>query len=478
MRRSAALLLLLLVAASCVKAPPRTEPDVGVDVPEEWSADDVATGEIDGDWWESFDDANLDELIDLALERNWDLQAAVARVERAEAQARIAGADLKPGIDAGLNAGQQKVNFPGFPISGSNTFSRYDASVNVFWEVDLWGRLRAGARAAVADVQASESDLRGVRLSLAGRTAKLWFAIAEAQEQAELSRSSAESFRNVADQVRSRYEKGVRPALDLRLALSNLTAAEASLELRKNQLDALIRQLEVLIGDYPDRDLEEAFAIEDLLPTPPPVPAGLPADLVARRPDLVSAERRLAAADQRLVAAKRSLYPRLALTASGGAATEEFGDLLNGDFSVWSLAANLAQPIFQGGRIRANIAGSAATREEVLAIYAGSVLQAYAEVETALASERFLRERERHLAASVHQLVAAERLADERYRYGVGGYLELLESQTRSFITQSELLTVRRQRLENRVNLHLALGGGFEFTPDETTAPAPGTTES
>jgi NodT family efflux transporter outer membrane factor (OMF) lipoprotein len=444
-----------------------TQPDIDVDVPEAWSAETAPSGNVDGEWWRTFNDPQLDRLVEVALERNWDLRAAVARLDRAEAQARVAGADLKPGIDAGLNASRQEVNFPGFGIPGSNTFNRYDASLNVRWEVDLWGRLRAGAGAAVADVQATQSELRGAKQSLAGRISKLWFAIAEAAEQVELSRSSAESFRSVAEQVRARYVKGVRPALDLRLALSNMTAAEASLQLRSRQLDALVRQLEVLVGDYPDRDIEETYSIEELLPTPTPVPAGLPAELIARRPDLVTAERRLAAADKRLVAARRALYPRLSLTASGGTTTQEFGDLLKGDFGVWALAANLTQPIFQGGRLRANIAGSAATRDEVLAFYAGSVLLAYSEVETALASEIFLRERERHLAESVHQLVAAERLADDRYRYGVGSYLELLESQTRAFVARSELLTVKRQRLENRVNLHLALGGGFEFASDE-----------
>ena len=470
MHRLLTLSLLPLLALACAKAPPVTEPEIDLEVPQSWSVDGASDLEVHGEWWTTFEDPRLDDLIELALERNWDLQAALARVDRAEAQARIAGADLKPSIDAGLNAGRQQVNFLGFPIGGNSTFNRYDASVNLFWEVDLWGRLRAGASAAIADVQASESDLRGVRQSLAGRTAKLWFAIAEAQEQVNLATESVESFRGVASKIRSRYIKGVRPALDLRLALSNMTAAEASLASRNRQLDGLVRQLEVLLGDYPDRDIEESYAIENLLPTPPPVPAGLPADLVARRPDLVSAERRLAAADKRWVSAKRSLYPRLSLTGSGGASSSEFGDLLDGDFSVWSIAGGLVQPIFQGGRLRANIAGSAATKDEALALYAGSVLQAYSEVETALAAEGFLHDRERHLAESAHQLIAAEKLAGDRYRFGVGTYLELLESQTRSFITQSELLTVRRQRLENRVNLHLALGGGFEMNTDTSAA--------
>ncbi len=194
---------------------------------------------------------------------------------------------------------------------------------------------------------------------------------------------------------------------------------------------------------------------------PGPVPVGLPAELVARRPDLVSAERRLAAADERLRQARRQLYPRFSLTAGGGTVSDQLGDLVDGDFRVWSLLANLTQPLFQGGRLRAGVDRAAAGSDELLAAYAGLALDAFREVESALAAEQHLIERERHLAEAARQLGAARRLAEDRYRSGLGDYLLVLESQTRELVAESELLSLRRELLHNRIDLHLALGGGF-----------------
>jgi NodT family efflux transporter outer membrane factor (OMF) lipoprotein len=418
----------------------------------------------------------LPELIATAIERNHDLEAAAARLERARAEARIAGADLKPTIGVGVAATRQRQKFIGFPFGGeteipSNTFDRFGTSLDTSWEADLWGRIRAGARAAVAEMQATEAELRGARLSIAAQTARMWFAILEARQQVALAEDSVDSFRLSSEQVRSRYEAGIRPALDLRLALSNLAAAEALLSLRRDQLDRAVRQLEVLLGRYPDGRVLEQVVPGDLPQTLASVPAGLPAELLARRPDLVAAERRLAAADQRYRAARRSLYPRLSLTASGGTATDTLSDLLDGDARVWNLVGNLTQPLFQGGRLRAGVDRADASSHEALAIYVSRVLGAFAEVESALSSEQQLAERERHLAEAAEQLSAARQLAEERYRNGVGIYLVVLESQTRSLAAESNLLSVRRERLDNRVRLHLALGGGFETSPDTPVDP-------
>jgi NodT family efflux transporter outer membrane factor (OMF) lipoprotein len=377
----------------------------------------------------------------------------------------MAGADLKPTVGAGMNVMRQKQNFAGSPIGEivpPFTTTNTGLSLETSWEVDLWGRLRAGARAAVAELQAAEADLRGARLSLTGQVAKSWFAVTEARLQAELAADSAESFRTVADQIRSRYEQGLSPSLELRLALSNMEAAEALSAARREQLDRTVRQLEILLGRYPGGSLLDELAGGELPRLPGAVPTGLPAELVSRRPDLVAAERRLAASDQRTAQAKRSLYPRLTLTASGGWASSELSDLLDGDFGVWSLVAGLAQPIFQGGRLRAGVDSAKATGEEALAGYANAVLLAYSEVESALAAERHLVEREIHLASSAEQLIAARRLAEDRYRSGLGNYLIVLESQTRALTAQIELLNARRSLLDNRIDLHMALGGGFE----------------
>jgi len=287
--RLTALSIPALLTVACVGAPAVHNPEIEVTVPEAWTAVAADRGDVHEDWWTDFDDPRLDLLVSIALENNYDLQAAASRVEQAVERATIAGADLKPTVSAGLTGTRQKQNFVGFPVGDgvlTTQSTRLGLSLDIAWEVDLWGRLRAGARASVAELQATEADYRAAQLSLTGLTAKIWFAVAEAREQADLARRSADSFRRTADQIRDRYLAGLRPPIDLRLALSNLAAAEAQFEVRERQTDALVRQLEILLGNYPAAELLEEFEVEALPSTPPPIPAGLPADLVARRPDL------------------------------------------------------------------------------------------------------------------------------------------------------------------------------------------------
>jgi NodT family efflux transporter outer membrane factor (OMF) lipoprotein len=477
MTRAAVGLVSVLLVVGCASVPKVSQPDLDVATPEQWTGASLDAGQVDPTWWESFGSPELNHTIQTALERNWDLRAAVARVQQAEAQARIAGADLKPQLGASLDGSRSKRNFIGLPIPGappgsvlSTTSTTLGLSLAVSWEIDLWGRLGARAGAGVADLQAAQADLAGVHLSLAGQVAKTWFAAAEATQQVELARAQVESFKTTVRQVRDRYEKGLRPALDLRLALANLEGAEASLRAREEVLDAVVRQLETLLGRYPGREVETPKVLPD---TPPAVPGELPADLVARRPDLAAAERRLAAAGARVRAAKRDLYPRLSLTASGGTTSAELKDLVSGDFGVWSFAGNLLQPIFQGGRLRAAVSLAEGSADERLAGYASAVLNAYLEVETTLRAETLLAEREAHLAEAARQSRAAERLADERYRAGLEGFVTVLESQRRAFQAESEWLIARQLRLANRVDLFLVLGGGFE-RDDETGAPKNG----
>jgi NodT family efflux transporter outer membrane factor (OMF) lipoprotein len=462
--------------------------DAGLETPARWSGADSPDGQPLDRWWTTFSEPALDGIIDEALAGNRDLRAAAARVEAAAAEARIVGAELLPQVGVGVTGSRQKQNFIGFPdftadlpqVPGapapeprpevlSTTSTRLGVSVDTSWEADLWGRLRAGKAAALADWQATRADFHAARLSLAGQTAKAWLAAVEAREQVDLSRRTASSYRTSAAQLRDRYERGVLPSLDLRLALNTLANAEATLAARQEQLDRGLRQLEILLGRYPAASLEVA---PTLPPLPPQVPAGLPADLVGRRPDLVAAERRLAAAGGRLAASRRSLYPRLKLTASGGTTSEELGDLLDGDFSVWSLAAGLFQPLFQGGRLRAAVDRREALERLALASYASAALRAYAEVESALAAEQRLAAREDHLSESARQARAARALAHDRYLGGLEPYVTVLEAQRRELAAESLLLSARRLRLDNRVDLHLALGGGFTAGAgaDETVA--------
>lgn len=453
------------LGAGCVTALPVARPDIQVPIPQAWTAAEVPAGDTGPDWWTGFGDDELSAAIETVLARNLDLQAAAARLQRAAADARAASGALQPSVQASYSGSRRKQNFVGFPIPGaedrvlSTVFTNQGISLDTTWEVDLWGKLRTTEQAALADLQRSAADLRGAQLSIAGQTAKAWFAIAEAQQQVLLSEATVGSFGESAERVQDRFEAGVRPALDLRLAMLNLSNAQAQLAQRRQQLDASTRQLEVLLARYAGGDVTPP---PDLPAMPPSVPAGVPADLVARRPDLVAAERQVAASEARLRVARRELLPNFSLTANTGTSTNALRSLLNGDFGVWGLVGNVLAPLWQGGRLRAQIGSAEAQVAEVLATYVNTALVAYSEVETALAAEEYLADRVIYLATSVEQARAAERLADERYRTGLDNYITVLDSQRSAFQAESELIAARRLRLENRVDLHLALGGGFE----------------
>jgi len=458
-------LFALTFVSGCVKAPPVQTPEVPVDVPESWTRSEGAVSELAGEWWKSFGDERLNAVVGEALEKNYDLAVASARLTQAAADAKVAAADLYPQLSAGLNGSRRRQNFIGFPIPGgenrvlSTRSTNLGVNLQTSWEIDLWGRISAQARASLATYQASAEELDGAKLSIAGQTVKAWFAAAEASEQLHLAEETLGSFQASADRVRERYEAGIRPSLDYRLALANAKAAEANLANRRQQLDLAKRQIEVLLGRYPGAGIE---APSRLGVSPPMIPSGIPSELVARRPDLVAAERRLVASGELVSVARRARYPSFSLTATGGTVTRALTDLLSGNFLVWSLAGNLIQPLFEGGRLRANVDRAEAGEDEGLSSYVGAVLAAYLEVERSLAGEEYLSDREDALSEASSQSKAAERLADRRYRAGLEDYVTVLESQRRSFDAESAFIAVRRLRLDNRVDLYLALGGGFD----------------
>jgi NodT family efflux transporter outer membrane factor (OMF) lipoprotein len=466
-------LAILLLLAGCGSAPEVRPPVLDVDVPEAWTAVSpgetaAESGEGGGSWWHLFGDVKLNDLVAEALERNFDLEGAAARIDAAAAQARIAGSHLPPDLAASLTAARRKQRFVGLPIPGddvlTSTSNSFGASLDVTWEIDLWGRIRSGRSAALADVEAARADLEGARLSLAAQTAKTWFAAAEASQQVRLAEETVESYGRSAEEVRERYVRGVLSSLDLRLALSNLASAEALLEAREQQLDESVRQLEILLGRYPGRGIAPAVELPGV---PDPPPPGLPSDLVFRRPDLASAERRLASADARLAQARAGLYPRLSLTGGAGTASDELRDLLDRNGSVWNIVGNLLQPLFQGGRLRAGVDLAEASTRQAAAAYGGALLNAFAEVEATLAAEGRLARREDRLAEAAGQAAAAEELAGEQYRLGLVDQVTLLEAQRRNLTARSEYISARRARLDARVNLHLALGGGFVFGEED-----------
>jgi NodT family efflux transporter outer membrane factor (OMF) lipoprotein len=461
-------LALALGASGCAAVPEQTSRDLGLVLPDAFTAAETADTAPPDSWWRTFEDPSLAEIVEEALVHNRDLYAAAARLDAAIARAGAAGSELWPQLSAGANLRRNRQNFIGLPIPGggdvlSVTNNQFGLSLDLGWELDLWGRVRAGQIAADSDLEAAVADLRGARLSLAARATQGWFAAVEASQQLRLAEDTADSLRRTEELVRRRYETGVRSAFDLRLARSDRDEAEALVEVRRRQRDEVLRQLEILLGRYPARALDPGVDLPDL---PAPVPAGLPSGLLRRRPDLVAAERRLAAADARLAEARADLYPRLSLTASGGTSSNDLQDLGDLDFMVWSIGANLLAPILDGGRRRAVVDLQDAGRREAAANFASAVLDALREVETALAAAAILGAEEGRRTAAVEEAEAALRLSEERYASGLLDINTLLATQRRALAARTQLIAVRRQLLDNRVELLLALGGGFDAAVD------------
>lgn len=464
MKKTLACLVLLGLLVGCATAPEKVEVE-GLPTRAEWSVATETNAPVAGAWWGELGSPGLVQVVEHALRENHDLRQALARVDAAVAQARIAGADAYPQVGFGFDAARQQQVFIGLPIPGQGNdplqtrFNSYAANFNLSWELDVWGRIRAGQSAALADVQASEEDFVGAMHSLAARTARAWVALVSAEQQLRLANATEQSFSITAAQVGARYERGLRSALDYRLSLNNAAVAKALVSLRRRELQVAQRQLEILMGRYPEGSLAGDYSLPELAHD---VPTGLPSELLERRPDLISAERRLAASISRVKEAKRALLPRISLTASGGRTSSELEDLLDNKYSMWALAGNLAQPLFQGGRLRANVKLNEARAREALEAYHSIVLRAFGEVEVALASESQLRQREIDLVEARRQSSEALRLAEERYFAGLIEFVTLTESQRSAYNAESEVITIRRQRLENRIDLHLALGGSFD----------------
>jgi NodT family efflux transporter outer membrane factor (OMF) lipoprotein len=459
--------LALLAAAGCSQSTSRPDRAFTVQAPAVWTAPELPKSNPSGDWWAYFLDSKLDEAVSEALLHNKSLTAAAARIESAQAQSRIAGAAALPEVTAGFNRTRQRLNFIGLPIPGregavlSSINTTLGPSLNVAWEPDVWGKVKSAKLASTAEVQATQADLIGARLSLTGQVAKAWFAAIEANRQLQLAKAALESYEYSSERVRARFEAGVRPSLDLRLTLTEVRNAESRLQQRRQLLDAAVRQLETLLGKYP----AAAYALaEDLPECPSGVPAGLPSELVHRRPDLIAAERRLLATDSRIEQSKADLRPKFNLTSALGTSTNQLQDVLSGNVLIWNLVSGVTTPLFNNGRLKAAVRQNEALAAEAAASYENAILLAYREVETALAADSYLDEQEKALDAATKQAIAAQQLAEDRYRAGLTDIITLLDSQRTALNAESALLSVRRARLDNRVDLHLALGGGFSMT--------------
>ncbi len=443
--------------AGCATSPQVTDRPLEVTPPAKWVSAAESEAPMDQPsigWLSTFNDPKLEAIIAEAMAHNYSLRTWATLIETANANAIITGANRYPQLGAGLNSSRRQTRTPAKKFSNSHSLN-----LNLSWEIDLWGRLRDQSAAAIADTEAAQEDYNAARLSIAGLCAKAWFRVTTAKAQLNLAQETLRIFESNAAFIQNRFESGTSSSLDLRLTLAQAASARATLAQRQQQYHENIRTLEVLLGRYPANALKESANLPSLKNS---VPAGLPSDLLTRRPDILAAERRLAAADRRILESKKKLLPSISLTGSAGTASSDLSDLLDDNFSVWNIAGGLFQPLFQGKRLAAGVERRKSIAEQAFLSYAQTTLNAFQEVEDALAAEQYLAQREVALLESTTHSKSAERLAQDEYAAGVSDIFTVLVSQRRSIDAQNLYLSIRELRLNNRVNLYLALGGDFD----------------
>lgn len=446
---------ILLPGCSVNRPPEQAAAAAAAEVPEPpdaWTGEEEA-GEVQVGWIDSFDDSTLGELVREAQEHNKNLQAAAANVERAQALARQAGAALKPSV--GLSAGGTRSGVTG----SSNQTDQLTLGVDISWEADLWGRVRAGRRGAVASAAAAAADFRFAQYSLAAGVARGYFLAIEAGQQVKVAQETVEALEETLRIVNLRFENGMVGQQEVSLTKSDLaTARDRLVTVRGSQRDAQ-RALELLLGRYPAAELE----VRESLPALPPSPsAGLPSEILERRPDLVAAERRVAAAFDVVDQARAARLPAVQLTGSLGGASSGLSSLLDPANLAWRAGASLLAPLFDGGARREQVEIATADQKQALALFGDAALKAFGEVEQSLDQGVVLSRRRGELEIAAQEAKEAYRIADLRYQEGESDLLDVLSVRQRVFAAGTNLVSVERQLLDQRVSLHLALGGSWE----------------
>jgi NodT family efflux transporter outer membrane factor (OMF) lipoprotein len=447
--------------------PTKTKPSDalhGSIAPTEWSALDQNNTPVSDKnnsyWLESFENKWLSEAVYTAWSTNPSLVVMAEQTLARGEEAVIVGAEIIPQANLGMNGSRSKRNLIGFGFpNGSTSFTSesFTSGLNLSWELDLWGKLRDQKNSAKKRFKGAQADYEGARLSLAGQVARTWYGIVESKQQLSLAKLMTATFEKNQAFIANRFANGLATSLENDLATSAFASSQATLSMRQRIQDTQVRELESILGEYPRGNLDRNFTDNlpklALAPFPP-----TPAQAMETRPDLRAARLQLEASGYDLSAAKMNLLPAISLTGGPGSRAEEFGDLLDNKFRTWELSGSVSQPIFNGGRIRANIRRSEALRQAAEANYRAAALRAFTEAETLLASEQFLQKEEKYLQKASQSAQDAAETSWERYQGGILTIFETLDSQRRAFDAESRLLSTRRERIFNRINLFLALG--------------------
>ncbi len=424
-----------------------------------WKTAEPADTFARGEWWQLFGDPALDDLVTRTLANNQDLRAAAARVEQARAAAGLARSAYWPQIAANGLVVREQASSTTDNVAPNTLTTSYRTPLSVSWEIDLFGRVRHLTASARADAGATAAAFESVRLALTSDVAATYFTLRALDHELALVRQGVELRRRARELAQARFTSGTAAEFDVARADTEFAIAEVEFAALTNRRAQIQTGLAVLIGAAAPE-----FALSTLgspLSVPPAIPAGLPAALLERRPDIAAAERTLAAANSRIGVAKAAFFPAISLTGSAGFASGEVDSLFKSDSRIWSIGPAIYLPIFQGGRNRANLERSRAAYDESVAQFRQRVLLAFREVQDALTATRLLAEQ---AAAQDRALTAARRavaLAQTRYDAGFVGFLEVIDAQRTSLATERASAQLAALRLNTSVALIKALGGGW-----------------
>jgi outer membrane protein, multidrug efflux system len=465
--RSLALVALSVLLVSCAVGPDYSRPDIS-------TTDTFRMAEEEKDlpslanapWWELYHDAELQKLIHIALEENKDVKRAVATVDEFAARVLVAKTDFAPQMNATINApafgNTKNVAFPGFP----NPFNYY-VQGNLAWEIDIWGRIRRSNEAALGELLAREENRRAVIVQLVGGVAQAYFDLRQFDMQLDIAKRTLQAWEESVRISQARLRQGLINKLDVDQFEAERENAAARIAELTRQMVQKENELSVLLGRRSSQISRGRLLTEQVMP--PVVPAGLPSDLLQRRPDVIQAEQGLAAATARIGIAKADRFPKLSITGLLGIASPQLSRMVANETFFGVAGPSLAGPLFNAQILGFQQEAAEAQSRQALAQYEQTILVAFREVEDALVGVSTARDQAAAQERQVNALQSALRLANLRYKGGLANYLDVLIAQRNLFDAELSLAATRRLHLVSIVQLYKALGGGWLPEVDQST---------
>jgi len=468
MRKRVLLVLLALGLGGCKVGPDYLRPDV--ETPPAWRLTDREAQEtVNTAWWRQLGDPVLDDLIASAMKENQDLMIAAARVDQFAAQVGVVRADLFPQAGAAAQFGQQKVTERSgndLPAGYHDVTGNQQVVLNASWEIDIWGRIRRSTEAARADLLASEEGRRGVVLSLVSSVAVAYVNLRDLDRQLEISKRTAELRKGSYELLQYRLQAGVINAMELAQAKSEYEQAVATIPQVEKSIARQENAISVLLGRDPG-PVPRGKSIDEL--RLPAVPAGLPSDLLERRPDIRQAEQNLISANAQIGVAKAAYFPAVSLTGFLGFASSDFSDLFTGPAGVWQYSAPVTAPIFTAGKISGQVKVSEAVQRQALHQYQLAVQTAFREVNDLLADQALTRRQLEALHKRVKALKVYSDLARLRFDNGYSSYIEVLDAERSLFDVELFYVQSQAALFQAVIDLYKAMGGGW-YTEAEALA--------